>query len=293
MVIINIVDNRGFINDQARLTRSGKLAARCPLEPIWYHAIEVGASLGCSMNMVDITVLCNSPKPILSHMPRYEQVADRSRGAIATFPSDHLTLVNAFDSYMRMRELYKDDEGSKLRNWCVLAHLDYAALEEVRRSRESLGPFLKKTAKLAPTRVSTEDTSTVLKALAIALCTRTAIYHGGYADEYRTVHENISTRVGSKSSVLPGDYEWVVFNDLIKTGATVHMETVTPIDAEWLVVSVHIKRVPSHIAGWLTGAQDLPYFQDLPLKGSGLLRQDFVKKSLDTAKARIGASKVN
>lgn len=222
--------------DEGQLTRSGKIAAKFPLGPLWYHAIGVGANLGCSMNLVDIAVLCNTSKPILARPPGYEQVADVAHGGVKA-PSDHLTLENAFNFYMIAREKIQD-KPVILRNWCLDHFLDQAALEEAIKTRAALGPFLKHTAQLAPTRVSTTDFTTERKALAIAFCTRTAIRYGG-VDEYRTVHENVAALLEPTSALVSQDFEWVVFNKLVMSGGRVYLEVATPINAEWLVVSVH------------------------------------------------------
>ncbi|EQL01271.1 ATP-dependent RNA helicase Prp43 [Ophiocordyceps sinensis CO18] len=59
----------GYLKDDAALTPSGHLAAKCPLDPIWYRArpsLRRGETkLGCSMDIVDIALLCSSQTPKL------------------------------------------------------------------------------------------------------------------------------------------------------------------------------------------------------------------------------------
>lgn len=201
------------------------------------------------MTMVDIAVLCNSSKSILTPMPRYEQVADMSRAAVAGYPSDHLALVNAFDTYIRVREMHGKNPAFNLRNWCKVHFMDYAALEEAYGARDALTPFLKQCARYPPTRKSTTDNAIVQKALAIALCTQVAVSSSRATGEYRTVHENVPALLGFNSSLLPGDYEWVVYTNLVMSGGKVHMETATAIDAEWLVVSASSTSIRSKKGG--------------------------------------------
>ena len=86
------------------------------------------------------------------------------------------------------------------------------------------------------TRASATDITGVLKALAIAFCTKAAIYQAGN-DEYRTVHEDVSALLAPLSALVNGNFEWVVYNSLImEEGGRVYLETATPIKAEWLVV---------------------------------------------------------
>ncbi|KAH7127456.1 pre-mRNA-splicing factor ATP-dependent RNA helicase PRP43, partial [Dactylonectria macrodidyma] len=254
----------------------GYLAAACPLDPIWYHAIEEGAKLGCAQDIADIAAVCSSQKDIFLRPVDHLHAADVPSRAMAGLPSDHLTLANAFNLYMHTREENQKGEAPRvdLDAWCRQYFLDIAVLEEVRKTREAVGRFMKNASKTPATRASGRDTESVRKALAIAFCTQTAIYDGS-SDNYRTVHENVLARLAPLSVLLNGKYEWIVYTALNATGGKVFLETATPINAEWLV--------------------DLPYFQDerLPRKKDKLksLRQPKVKISLDAAKARLTAAK--
>lgn len=89
-----------------------------------------------------------------------------------------------------VRRIHQQVNGPKfdLGVWCLRQFLDMRALEEVRRARLDMGPFLQTVAKIAPTHTSIRDMTSVRKALAIAFCTHTAIHRTG--DEYGTVHKN-------------------------------------------------------------------------------------------------------
>lgn len=270
----NILDNRELIKDNGTTTAWGYLAASCPLDPIWYRAIAIGAQNGCSLDIMDIAVICNAQRSIIKRPSECEHVADVLLGVKAGFPSDHLALANAFNSYMKVYVKHKGDPASvDIREWCDVHALDMEALEEVRKAREVCGRFFQFTAKLAPTRASVADLATIRKVLARAFCTQVAMHTLGN-DEYVTVHENVRARLHPTSALVGGsDFEWVVYNTLSLSGRKVYLETVTPIDAEWLL--------------------DLPYFNEerLPLRGDGTLRQPKVKASLDAARARKEASK--
>jgi HrpA-like RNA helicase len=204
---------------------------------VWYHAIETGVKLDCAMDIVDIAVLCENQKPIFARPSQYEQVADMARASFASDSSDHLALANAFNQYMLAREKVEEDQISQrdLEVFCKMYFLDIHALEEARKSREKLGHFLKRGAKLLPTRASTANTENVRQALAIAFSHKTAILHSG--DEYRTVHENVAARLEPLSSVIDSNSEWIVYDRLNKIGGKFYLETATTIKAEWLVVS--------------------------------------------------------
>ncbi|KEY72356.1 hypothetical protein S7711_01038 [Stachybotrys chartarum IBT 7711] len=262
-----------FINDAGQITTSGRKASRCLMEPIWFRAIEKAAKLNCAMDMLDIAVLCSTQRHIYARPPKYKRVADATRSSLAAWPSDHLALANAFNMYMRKREAYHEANltDSSLDDWCTQHFLDSGMLEQARELRDKVGRFIKRNTNLAPRRASMQDRLVIHQALAVTFCTRVALYHGS-DDEYRTVPENVAARLNPHSSLIGGNYTWIIYTNLTMVGGHVYMNTATPIMVESLV--------------------DLPCFQDdrLPVKGDGSLRQPNVKKLLDEARARIRTS---
>ncbi|KAI9148126.1 Pre-mRNA-splicing factor ATP-dependent RNA helicase PRP43 [Paramyrothecium foliicola] len=262
-----------FMDDKFEITASGRVADKCQVDPIWYHAIEEAAKLGCAMDMVDIAAVCNTQKSIFANVPGFEQVVNVLRASAAPHPSDHAALVNVFHRYIRERDAVINDDNAEtmLLIRCQGRFLNYHALEEARKIRDALTGVLKKDGTLTPSRTTNRNSTAIHKALATAFCTRIAYFHGG-VDEYRTVHENVSVRLHPLSSLVGGNFAWIVFNNITVSAGKVYAETASPINAEWLV--------------------DLPYFQDdkFPLKGDGsAFRQPKAKASLDAAKARIAA----
>lgn len=83
--------------------------------------------------------------------------------------------------------------------WCQVHFLNMRALEEVRKARLDLRPFLED-AKISSSRVSITDMTAVRKALAISFCTHTAINRT--RDEYRTVPENTPGLLSPLSSLV-------------------------------------------------------------------------------------------
>lgn len=74
------------------------------MDPIWYHAIEVGVKLGCVGDIVDIAVICSAQKPIFLRPAEYIEVADEIKRGLSPAASDHLNLASVFNRYMRARQ---------------------------------------------------------------------------------------------------------------------------------------------------------------------------------------------
>ncbi|KAM0514559.1 hypothetical protein ACHAPE_006855 [Trichoderma viride] len=285
-----------LISDRVMPTIPGYLATQCPVEPIWWRAIIVASKLGCTLNIVDIALLCSSQPSIFLRQSKSREAVDLSRVSFEDPLSDHLTLANAFNAYMQVRQLYEQENGPKfdLAGWCLYHGLNMRALEEVCKSRDNLEDFLRQPIKYLKdinilwTRAPDTDTTRVRRALAIAFCTQTAIHRTG--DEYRTVHGNTSALLSSQSSLIQGNHEWIMYDSLHKTTGKQYLQIVTAIDTEWLVASIPYSFLQPNE---LTVSQKLPFFQDdrLPQKRDGSFRQPNVKLSLDNAKARIETAK--
>ena len=189
------------------------------------------------MDMVDIAVACDSQKEIFVRPPGLEKRADQAKARFANCASEHMAYGNAFNWYMALlvKSLEKDSKIDVERA-CELNFLNYQSLEEIRKTRDVLGTFLKEEADLVPTRAETPNHLTVMKALAIAFCTQAAIHKAN--DQYRTVNENVPALLDATSPLLEGRHEWVVYSRLWSSGSRAQLEKATAIRATWLVVRV-------------------------------------------------------
>ena len=226
------------MQENGESTASGRLAAKFPLDPIWYRAIEEATRLGCGMNIVDIAVLCITQKSIFARPAGFEQVADIQRAVFGTTHSDHMALVNAFNRYLHVREKHEQEDGPQfdLELWCKRHFLHKSALEAAYDARDKLGPLLQRTAMLTATHASIQDKTAVKKALARALRTQIA-FHYLEPDQYQTLHEGVVAQLDPCSCLVNQRAEWIVYTNLQKVGGRVYMEYATQIDAEFLVVS--------------------------------------------------------
>lgn len=204
-----------------------------------------------------------------------------------TEPSDHLTLANAFDAYMQVRELNakKPELGIDLLKWCKVHFLDLEALEDARKARHKLGKTLGKL--FDKSRAPPSDKTRVRKALAIVFASQAAIVDVANG-QYRTTHTGVYGNIEPLSAALrqlnpklaaalgvsfvKPQHVWVVYTKLELSGGATLMKTVTAVEGEWLA--------------------ELPLFQDekLPKKPNGEFRQPRVKVFLDSARATATAS---
>ncbi|CAH0055165.1 unnamed protein product [Clonostachys solani] len=267
----------GFVGDDGTTTGSGRIAARIPIDAIWFHAIEVASEFGCTLDMLDLAAVSTSQRPIFTRPPGHEEIADATRRQFATCPSDHLAMLNAFNFYLtqckKQEQAIKDGAPKPdIKAWCETHFLDRAGLDEACKIRERVGKYLSQVARLKLLRAPSGNQAVIVKALATAFCTQLAIWKRP-DDIYRTIHENVSAQIDTRSALIGGNWEWVVYTKLTKAGARVVLQEVSTVPARELV--------------------DLPYLQEsnLPRSGDGHFRMMDVQKSLEAARAKIEASK--
>lgn len=189
------------------------------------------------MDIVDIAMICTSDRCIYLKPQPIEQLADVARMRIgATCSSDHIAMVDAFNAYTHVERMRHDGKQIDLELWCSRRFLDIRALELVREKRERFGSYLKKDAKLKPSRASTKNITVVAKALATAFCTQIAFCFNR-TGEYRTVHDNVPALIGPRSAALKRNHTLVMFNSITLTGGKFILDTVTAIRADWIIVS--------------------------------------------------------
>ncbi|KAF5239766.1 hypothetical protein FANTH_9845 [Fusarium anthophilum] len=256
----------GYIDDNAKITHVGKMAAQIPVHPVWYNAIVEGQKLGCGVEMVALAALGSTQDPVLLHPPRVA-VARVAHTRFTCPNSDHITNLHALHAYVRT----KIQGNIDMAQWCFDAFIDQRVMEEVLQIREQLKAKVQNISGQPLTSALFDDgyELKIRKALARSLYTNSAIEKG--EDVYMTVHDAVPAIVPLTSALFKQGYSWVVFDKLIKYGSKIYLQNATAIDPEWLA--------------------DLPFFQDDKLSvkrdEARTIRQPYVKESQDAARARL------
>lgn len=102
--------------------------AACPQE----HATEEGTKIEIDygMKVLGFAVICSTRIFTVCRPASHEQAADLQRAAFATFQSDHIAVVNAFNRFLRILEEYQKDGGPNFdpEIWRKRHFLDITAL---------------------------------------------------------------------------------------------------------------------------------------------------------------------
>ncbi|RSM09138.1 hypothetical protein CEP52_004233 [Fusarium oligoseptatum] len=256
---------RGYIDETSTITDKGRQSARLPVDPVWYNAMVEARTLGCLSEMLSIVALvtAQSQHSIFLRPLAYRDAPDAAFQEYACPKSDHITQLQAFHQYVQAKKAGRED---------LYYHnhfLDLHVLEETLRLRTHITATVQ-TLFGPVTGMDFEDkqyTEKICKALARSLFCNTAFRDPGSRaakgnvpiienkeDLYRTAHRNHHAALHPGSALIGIKHEWVVYD----------------------------KFMPLRIEA------DLAYFQDemLSRKRSEVLRQPYVKRSLDQAREK-------
>lgn len=217
------------------ITEAGKLAAKLPVDPIWYCALSAAVKHGCVSEIMSLAAI-SSIQGSIRVRPRFRPASDASDFAWSHFAhplSDHITLLNAMYAFMRTRA-----EGTiDMERWCFDHFINESAVEEVCRVRDKIKDVWTQelgqshfTLSMAR-RTEPGYSTAVRRALAEGLFTHTAVLHKG---RYTNVHDAQPGLLLHTSSVSSA--EWIVYDSFVKFGLQ-YFQVVTAIESEWIMVS--------------------------------------------------------
>lgn len=248
----------------------GRLAARLPVDPVWYRAIKQAAILGCLTEMIDIAALCSTKNDVFMRPENYTIAADEIHRVWKSCGSDHIALLEVFSAYLQARAEYEENK-----QWCQDHILDIVALEEAIQIKNKVWSHLSQSGmKLFETATAIPKTKQhlILKALATGMPTKLAILRN-VPQLYTTVHTYVgASLLGTSAAISTTPSEWVVYTSLVSTEGAFQLSRVSPVSAEWLV--------------------KLPYLamENVAKNNDGTLRQPYIQESLGRAQASLGAT---
>ncbi|KAI0020835.1 P-loop containing nucleoside triphosphate hydrolase protein [Xylariomycetidae sp. FL0641] len=287
-VALNELQEMGFVYPESHdgtqragiITPRGICAARFPGDCKWYHAIITAHELEVGFYVCAIAACLSINGSIWARKTSTMRSAARlCQGIFFTGVSDHLSLMNAFFAFLRLKTAQKAD-GTPMHNqtllgyWCSDHALDMVSLEEALNLHNSfknffpsvLGTELSMKTDVDPNTLYT----TIREALAKGLFLETAIIdpkapHSGEA--YRTVNTHKPALLDPTSELVGEKPRWVVYEEYHRSAGKPYLAVCTMIEPEWICDLDHFK-----LENLATAYK------------SNKLTQDFVHKALQQAR---------
>ncbi len=223
---VQLLAELGAVDEQNRLTRTGRALAQLPIDPRMGRMIVEASRLGC-LREVMIIVAGLSVQDVRERPADHQQAADEKHRRFADPTSDFLALLNLWEYLVeKQREL----SGSAFRRLCKAEYLHFLRIREWQDVHTQLRQMAKQLGLSWSHRGDATDPDRVHQALLSGL-----LSHLGYWDERR--REYTGAR-GAKFVIFPGSHlakktpAWVMAAELVET-SRLFARTVARIQPEW------------------------------------------------------------
>ena len=213
------------LDDESLLTRLGRKMADFPLEPSASKILLSSVDLGCGIEAVSIISMlsADSNSPFLRPKERQQQ-ADQRKARFHDPHSDHLTLLNLYNSWVR-------SGGSPA--WCFENYVQARHMRRAKDVREQLvGIMQRHNYKLVSCGSATQLVRRAFCAGLFRHSARQDTQAGQGA--FKTVLDETSVYIHPSSACMGKDAAYVIYSSLMETTKP-WMHQITIIDPKWLV----------------------------------------------------------
>lgn len=224
MRALELLHYLGAVDEELNLTEKGKMMAELPLEPELASMLIESPRFNCSNEVLSLVALLSSPN-IFVRPKEKAQEADRAKAAFVHADGDHLTMLNAYYSYI---------SNGRDANWCFRNYLNQKSLRSADSVREQLLNMMQNQFKLP-------ICSTDFSSRAYYINIQRAILAGYFmhvahferSGHYLTIRDDQVVNI-HPSSVVDRKPEWLVYHEFVLTTRN-FIRTVTVIQPEWLL----------------------------------------------------------
>lgn len=208
------------LDDEGLLTRLGRAMVDFPMDPALGKTCIVSADFKCSDEILTI-VSCISSGLEFFTRPRNEQSkADQKKAKFHDQSGDHMTLLNAYESWRRNGEGFA---------WCKDNFIQFRSMKRAKDVREQLLAIMQR--HRLPIVHGGRDSTRIRKALVAGFFKNTARKdpHEGY----KTLTEQQPVALHPSSALFGKSAEFVVYHSLVET-VKEYMHCCSTLDPKWL-----------------------------------------------------------
>jgi pre-mRNA-splicing factor ATP-dependent RNA helicase DHX38/PRP16 len=211
----------GALDDTGALTKTGRAMADFPLDPPIAKMLHASRELGCTREVATVASMLSVPSVFFRPRDR-EAESDAAREKFFVPESDHLTLLNVYNQWVR---------NGSLDSWCS-AHFIHA--KQMRKAQEVLGQLLDLLAKHHVEVSSCNgDWDVVRKAVCSGYFFHSARLKG--IGEYVNLLSGMPCSLHPSSALFGLGYtpNYVVYHELVLSNKE-YMSCVTAVEPQWL-----------------------------------------------------------
>jgi len=227
MRALELLNYLGALDDEGDLTELGKQMSEFPLDPQLARIIIMSPEYRCSEEVVSI-VACQSVPQLFVRPRESPKAADFARAQFSHPESDHLTMLNAYKTYVSI-------PLTERKKWCWDNYINERSMKNADNVRKQLVSIMKK---FDIDLVSSDscgayefDFMNIRKCFTSGLFMQVA--YKERSGKYFTVKDNQNVYV-HPSSVVESNPDWVIFDEFALTTKN-YIRNITSIRVDWLV----------------------------------------------------------
>ncbi|EXJ86362.1 hypothetical protein A1O3_03313 [Capronia epimyces CBS 606.96] len=232
----------GAIDEYAKLTSPlGTRMAELSIPPMMAKCLLVSSDprFNCQSEMLTIAAMTSLEGNVWFHHSGEKKAMDLSRKKFAAEEGDHLTLLNVYQAFVA--------QGKKEARWCHDHHLNFKSMQravsvrnQLRRYLERLGVKVQESLSTSkPPHLSTVQPTNTDKSTHILQCLVTGYFSQAAKMQpdgsFRSVSGNVAMYAHPTSLLFNRKAEFVVFHEVLETGAKVYMKDLSKVEKGWLV----------------------------------------------------------
>jgi len=213
----------GALDNDGNLTDTGKRMVDFPLDPSLSKMLVEGERLGCSDEVAAVVSLLNTGGSIFFRPKDREAESDAAREKFMVPESDHLTLLNCYDQWVK---------NGKSNSWCATNYLHAKALKKAEEIRLQLLDILAK--HKIKVKSCGKDWDMVRKAVCAGYFVHSAKMKG--LGDYVNLLTGMPASLHPSSALFGLGYtpDYAVYHELVFTGKSEYMNCVTAVEPLWL-----------------------------------------------------------
>ncbi|KAL0940759.1 ATP-dependent RNA helicase DHX35 [Colletotrichum truncatum] len=226
----------GALDEYAKLTKPlGYRMAEIAVEPMMGKTLLSAESFGCLSEMLTIAAMTSAGgNNVWFYHDGERKQMETSRRSFAAEEGDHLTLLNVYQAFVTT--------GKKESKFCREHNLNFKTLTRAVSIRAQLKRYLEKSGVVMDDSLGNkkgQQQDNVKKAEQIRRCL-TAGYFAHAArmqpdGTFRNVSGQTMLHAHPSSLMFNRKADWVIFHEVMETGAKIFIKDITKIEKDWLV----------------------------------------------------------
>ncbi len=214
----------GALNELGELTRLGRQMSEFPIDPMLSKALIASDTYKCSEEVVSIVAMLSVQNSVFYRPKEKKLQADMARKAFENSTSDHLTLLNIWNSWA---------EYGFSTSWCYDNFIQLRSMKRARDVREQLIGLMKKVEVSLCSKP--DDHHVIIKSICEGYFLNAARLKQSL-DSYTTIKHGASVYIHPSSSIFKEYPPFVIYHELVLT-AKEYIRQVTAVEPSWLLMS--------------------------------------------------------